>query len=147
MTSKFIQALVIGIATWAIAIPGMAQNTKPYKEGPVTEVSYIKIKPGRFDDYMKFLDTTYKSLLEAEKKAGLIVGYAVYGATARSPADPDLILTVTFPNMAALDRTEEFEALAAKVVGSEEQQNKSMIDRGAMREVLGSQIVRELVLK
>ena len=147
MTSKFIQALVIGIATWAIAIPGMAQNTKPYKEGPVTEVSYIKIKPGRFDDYMKFLDTTYKSLLEAEKKAGLIVGYAVYGATARSPSDPDLILTVTFPNMAALDRTEEFEALAAKVVGSEEQQNKSMIDRGAMREVLGSQIVRELVLK
>lgn len=147
MTSKFIQGLVIGIATWAIAIPGMAQNMKAYKEGQVTEVSYIKIKPGRFEDYMKFLDTTYKSLLEAEKKAGLIVGYAVYAATARSPSDPDLILTVTFPNMAALDRTEEFEALAAKVVGSEEQQNKAMIDRGAMREVLGSQIVRELVLK
>ena len=34
-------------------------------------------KPGRFDDYMKYLDTTYKTLMEANKKEGLIIGYAV----------------------------------------------------------------------
>jgi hypothetical protein len=38
----------------------------------VTELAYIKVKPGKFDDYMKYLDTTYKSLMEANKKAGLI---------------------------------------------------------------------------
>ena len=147
MTSKLLKALAVAICACLIGMPAMAQSMKSFKEGPVTELSYIKIKPGQFDNYMKYLDGPYKTLLEAEKKAGLIVGYAVYGATARSPSDPDLILAVTFPNMAALDKTDEFEALAAKVVGDEATQSKGMIDRGAMRDVLGSQIVRELVLK
>ncbi len=113
----------------------------------VTQISYIKIKPGRFDDYMKFLDTTYKSLREAEKKAGLITGYAVFSADARSPQEPDLILTVTFANMAALHKTDEFDAVSAKLVGPTDIQNKAMIDRGPMREVLGGQLIRELILK
>lgn len=125
----------------------MGQTAKPYKEGQVTEFSYIKIKPGKFDDYMKFLDTTYKTLMEANKKAGLIVGYAVYSMQARSPQEPDLLLTTTYANMAALDRIEEGEEVAAKVVGNTELQNKAYIDREAMREVLGAQLVRELVLK
>src|SRR6478609_9686314 len=57
--------LLLGLVVFGIAADAGAQDTKVYKEGPVTELSYIKIKPGRFDDYMKFLDTTYKQLLEA----------------------------------------------------------------------------------
>ena len=37
-----------------------------------------------FDAYMKFLDTTYKQLMEEEKKDGIIVDYAAYGASPRS---------------------------------------------------------------
>ena len=125
----------------------IGQTAKPYKEGQVTELSYIKIKPGRFDDYMKFLDTSYKALMEANKKAGLIVGYAVYSMQARTPQEPDLLLTVTYANMAALDRIDEGEAMAAKLVGSTEVQNKAYIDRETMREVLGAQLIRELILK
>jgi hypothetical protein len=147
MARRILQALIIGVAAGVLAIPALAQNTRPYKEGAVTELTYVKIKPGRFDDYMRFLDTDYKKLMEAEKKAGLITGYAVYATNARSPSEPDLVLSVSFPNWAALDRSEEFEALAAKVIGDEQTQNKGMIDRGAMREVLGSQMIRELVLK
>jgi hypothetical protein len=142
-----ISAVVLGVALCTAGGTALAQSSKPYKEGQVTEISYIKIKPGKFDDYMKFLDTTYKALMEANKKAGLIVGYAVYGMRARTPQEPDLMLTVTYANMGALDKIEEGEAVAAKVVGSPEVQNKAFIDREALREVLGSQLIQELVLK
>ncbi len=144
---RTVKGLLIGMALCASTTMANGQEAKPYKEGPVTQLSYIKVKPGRFDDYMKFLDTTYKSLMEANKKAGLITGYAVYSAEARNPQEPDLVLAVTFANMAALDRTEETEALSAKVIGSNAVQNKAAIDRGPMREVLGGQLIRELILK
>lgn len=144
---KIARLLLIGLALSGFAVTATAEDAKVYKEGPVTDVSYIKTRPGKFDDYMKFLDTTYKTLLEANKKAGLIVSYAVYMATPRSPQDPDLILTVTYPNMAALDRTDEAEAIAARVTGPTDAQNKAAIDRESLREILGSQLVRELILK
>jgi len=122
-------------------------DAKSYTEGAVTELSFIKVKPGKFEDYMKYLSTTYKTVMEANKKAGLITGYAVYSAQPRSPQEPDLILSVVYPNMAALDKIDEGEAVAAKVMGTPEAQSKAAIDREAMREVLGSELVRELVLK
>src|SRR5215470_15323910 len=122
---SFSKVLLLGFVLSGFAAAGMAQNVKPYKEGPVVELSYIKIKPGRFDDYMKFLDTTYKQLMEENKKAGLITGYAVYQAQARSPQEPDLILSITYANMAALDKIDEGEAVAARVMGSQDVQNKA----------------------
>jgi hypothetical protein len=130
-----------------VVVASAAAQTKVYTEGQVTEISYIKIKPGKFDEYMSFLDTNYKALMEANKKAGLVVSYAVYSSRARSPQEPDLLLSVTYQNMAALDKIEEGEAIAAKVVGSTTVQNKQYADRQTMREVLGSQLIRELVLK
>lgn len=124
-----------------------AQEGKPYKEGQVTTVSYIRTKPGMFDEYMKFLDTGYKNLMDANKKAGLIVGYQVFSTSPRTPSDPDLILTVTYANWAAFDKVDEGDAVAAKVVGSSAVQAKGFMDREAMRTVIGSQIVQELVLK
>ena len=85
--------------------------------------------------------------MEANKKAGLILDYNIYSATPRTPQDPDLLLTITYPNMAALDRNEEAEALAEKTIGSMASQNQSAIDREAIREVLGSELVRKLILK
>lgn len=144
---RYSSKVLLAIVLLGLATASHAQSTRVYKEGPVTEVTYIKIKDGRFDDYMKFLDTTFKSLMEANKKAGLITGYAVYAATARTPQEPDLILAITYANMAALDRSEESEALAVQTLGSMDSQNKAAIERGVMREVLGSQIIRELILK
>jgi hypothetical protein len=144
---KILRILLIGIVFSGLSATAFADEGRVYKDGPVIDVSYIRTKPGRFDDYMKFLATTYRTLMEANKKAGLILDYAIYSATPRSPQDPDLLLTITYANMAALDRTEEFEALSVKTLGSMPAQNQAAMDREAMREVLGSELVRELVLK
>ncbi len=138
---------LIGVTLCVAMASASGADAKSYTEGAVTELSFIKVKPGKFEDYMKYLSTTYKTVMEANKKAGLITGYAVYSAQPRSPQEPDLILSVVYPNMAALDRIDEGEAVAAKVMGTPEAQSKAAIDREAMRELLGSELVRELVLK
>lgn len=71
----------------------------------------------------------------------------MFSTEARNPQEPDLILTTTYANMAALDRTEEAEAVAEKVWGISATMSKGMQDRGAMREMLGNQLVRQLNLK
>jgi len=126
----------------------MADNTRAYKEGPVTAVTYIKIKDGQFDNYMKWLDTTFKAENEALIKAKIILGYKVYTQDARDPHDADLILTITYPNMAALDNlNERTDAITEKFEGDLNKQNQGFADRGSMREILGGKLIREQILK
>jgi hypothetical protein len=137
-------ALTFGLL---LAVNANAQDSKYFKNGPVTQLTYVKVKPGKFDEYMGFIDTSYKSLMEANKKAGLILSYAVYQASPRSPQEPDLILSVTTANYAALDKDDEMDAVAAKVMGSTDAQSKGAADRESLREILGSEIIREMILK
>jgi len=141
---KTIAAIVLGLA---VCTTTMAQDKRTYKEGPVVSVAYIRTKPGHFDEYVKWLQGPYKALMEANKKAGLITDHRIFAATPKSPREPDLILTVTYPNMAALDRSDEADAVSLKVVGSFSAQDKAYADRETMREVLGSELVRELVAR
>jgi hypothetical protein len=102
-----------------------------------------------FDNYMKYLATTYKSLMEEYKKQGIIVDYKVYQANeTHSRTEPDLILVVTYKNMAALDGLpEKTDPSAVKVFGTRQKQAEAAISRESMRESLGDQFIRELVLK
>ncbi|MES2104892.1 MAG: hypothetical protein V4634_12810 [Pseudomonadota bacterium] len=139
--------LLLLTAMFAICNTAFADDVKYYKDGPVVEVTYVKVKLGHFDDYMKFLDLKYKKEMEAFKKAGLILGYNVFAANPRSPSEPNLLLVVTYPNMAALDKTEQFESIGKQVSGSVDQQNKEAVDRNEWRDILGGELVREMILK
>jgi len=143
---KRITMLLVSVLMFAVVGSVLAQDAKPYKEGKVLQVSFIKIKPGQFNNYMKYLDGPYKANMEAMKKAGLITGYAVYRSQPRTPQDADLILTIAFPNMAALDRTDEADAISTKVMGPMASRDKASMDRESMRELLGSELTRELIL-
>ncbi|HTD03868.1 hypothetical protein [Undibacterium sp.] len=139
--------LLLLTAMFAFCNTAIADDVKYYKDGPVSEVTYVKIKLGHFEDYVKFLDLKYKKEMEAFKKAGLILGYGVYSANPRTPAEPNLILVVTYPNMAAFDKSEQFESIGKQVSGSMDQQNKEAMDRNEWREIMGSEVIRELTLK
>jgi hypothetical protein len=126
-----------------------ADEPRSYTEGPVTHISFVRVKPGMFDNYVKYLATTYKPLMEEYKKQGIILEYKVYEANeTHSASEADLILTITYKNMAALDGlAEKTDPAAAKVFGSRQKQAEGAISRESMRESLGDQFVRELVLK
>lgn len=49
--------------------------------------------------------------------------------------------------MAAFDKGVELEDVAKKVIGSTEVQNKARVARNEYRKVLGTEYIRELILK
>ena len=143
---RMLLAAILACVTVAPALA--ADDGRAYKEGPVTDITYIKIKPGQFDNYMKWLDTVFKPENEALMKAKVIVGYKVYGNQARDPHDADLILAITYANMAAMDNlNDKTDAITEKFEGDLAKQNQGFADRGSMREILGGRQIRELILK
>lgn len=119
-----------------------------HTEGPVTRINYIRVKPGKLEEYTRFLDGIYKKQMDAAQKKGLILGYAVYRTEPSTQQQSNFILTITFPNVAALDGNAKLNVLTNKVYGdTREAENKEFIERGAIREDLGSELVRELILR
>ena len=145
--NRYLRMLVAVLAV-GCASSAWSQGDHAYTEGQVTNISYVKVKPGMFDAYMRYLQGPYKQLMEEQKKAGLIVSYGVYQATARSPREADLYLTIVYKNYAALDGlTARSDAFIKKVFGSLEKSDTASIDRESMREVLGTEVIQELILK
>jgi len=119
-----------------------------YTEGQVVNVARIRTVDGKFDDYMKWLSTTWKQQQEAGKKAGLIVSYEVIGVEPRSPEDPDLLLITRYKNWAALDGAlAKNDEIAKQVEGSVAASNQAQFGRASIRRVLGSSTMQVLELK
>ena len=137
----------IALAVLCLAPALAAAEERPWSNGPVTAVTYVKVKAGKFDDYMAYLGVAYRKQMEASMKAGLVSNWHVYTTQARNPNEPDLILTVTYPNMGTLDKQKEFDAVATSVSGPIAEMNKGFADRSSMREVLGGDLIREVILR
>jgi hypothetical protein len=139
--------LSIWLAASALSLGAPAQDVRQYTEGPVTLVQEIGVEYGHFEEYIDWLNSTWKPTMEATKKAGIIIDYKVFSSTPPSPDHPDIILWITYKNMAALDRGVEEEDVAKKVIGSTEFQNKARVGRNEYRKVLRREYIRELILK
>jgi hypothetical protein len=140
--------LSMGLAASSLSLNARAQDVRQYADGPVTEVDYMHVEYGHFEEYVDWLNSTWKPTMEAMKKAGLIIDYKVFSATPKSPDQPNIYLWITFKNAAAaLDRGVELEDVAKKVICSTECQNKARVARTEYRKVLGNEYIRELILK
>jgi hypothetical protein len=136
------------LAAFSLSLSARAQDERAYTEGPVTEVASIRVEYGHFEEYVDWLNSTWKPTMEATKKAGLIIDYKVFSLTPKSPDQPNIFLWITYKNAAAaLDKGAELEAVAKKVICSTECQNKARVGRNEYRKVLGTEYIRELILK
>jgi hypothetical protein len=137
----------------ALCLPAAVIGTagaadRAYTEGPVVIVTSLRTQPGKFDEYLKYLAGPYKQVLEEQKKTGIILDYGVYSARPRSPDDPDIYLTVTYKNMAALDDlTSRTDPISERLLGSLDQQSAATVERGKLRTAVGSEVLRELIFK
>jgi len=136
------------LAVSSLSLNAGAQDVRQYTDGPVTEEAYIQVEYGHFEEYIDWLNSTWKPTMEAFKKAGLIIDYKVFRLTPKSPDQPNIVLWITYKNAAAaLDKGVELEEVAKKVIGSTEVQNKARVCRNEYRKVLGTEYIRELILK
>jgi hypothetical protein len=148
MTKTKAIILSLCVATFSFSQNARAEDVRQYTEGPVTEVDYIHVEYGHFEEYIDWLNSTWKPTMEAFKKAGLIIDYKVLKLTPKSPDQPNISLNITFKNgAAAFDKGVALEDVAKKIIGSTEVQNKARVGRNDYRKVLGIEYVRELILK
>jgi hypothetical protein len=125
-----------------------AEDDHAYTQGPVVIVSFVRTEPGKFDEYLRYLDTTYKRLMDQYKTRGIITDYAIFQAIPRDAQDADLILTVTYKNMAAFDNLQaRTDPISKEVFGSLPKAAAASADREKLRKGLGAQMVRQLILK
>src|ERR1700686_2527155 len=142
--------IIVRAAAAALALTGAVavSDDHVFTEGPVVNVAAIRTEYGKFDDYIKYLDTTWKAEQEAAKKAGYILSYRVVTVEARGEHDPDIYLVITYKNWAALDgATAKADAILKQVEGTLSASNQGAVDRGKIRRVLGSWTGQELELK
>ena len=150
-----VSALAVALLLSASAFAQDAANTRVpnvrgYSYGPVTEVDYIHVEYGHFDEYMAWVTSTWVPTMEAEKRAGLIIGYRVFQASPKSPDDANVYLEITFRNMAAYagdigDQADAFEAVTEHVICNSACQNQARVHRNEIRRVLGTEVTREIV--
>ena len=143
---KFV-ALCTTVVLMLFAQATLAQD-KPYKQGSVWSVTFVKVKPGMFDVYLRDLAANRKPLMEQAKKDGLILQEKMLAGDSAGREDFDLILMVEYRNWAAFDGLDDkFRTLAQKVVGSEDKQTQMMVKRTDVREIVGSKNMQEISYK
>jgi len=140
------------LAVSALSLNARAQDARRYNYGPVTLVNYIHVYYGHFDEYMAWVTSTWVPTMEAEQKAGLIMGYKVFQSEPKSPDEPNVYLEITFKDMAAYagdigDQAEAFDAVTDKVICNTACQNQARVHRNEIRKVLGTEVTREIIFK
>lgn len=130
-----------------LAFPGSAQD-KPYKEGAIWSVSFVKVKPGMFDVSLRDVGPMRKKVMDEAQRQGLILSYKMLSGSTANRNDGDIMVMEEYKNRAAFDGlTQKFEAIEAKLIGNEDKATQMMVKRTEVREIVGDKVLQELVLR
>ncbi len=130
------------------AISVYAQVRRPYHNGSVWNIAFIRIKPGMDSAYMNYLAGSWKAEQEAQKKDGNIVSFKVMSVEGHTPGEFNLMLLTEYKNLATMEANEDkSDAVAQKVIGNDEKQMQGYRDRLEIREVMGDRLAREIILE
>jgi hypothetical protein len=125
-----------------------AQSTKPYTDGPVWTLTFIKSKPGMARAYLQNLSENWIKVMREAKTEGVIMDFKVIGGQPAFSGDWDLMLMVEIKNHAVLDTLDDkMTEIRNKLMGSQEAQDKANMLRVDLRELVGSKTVQELDFK
>jgi len=141
-----IGTLVAAIVLLCISV--FAQVNRPYRNGSVWNISFIRVKPGMDQAYMNYLASQWTTNQEASKKEGLILSYKVLATEAHGTGDWNLLLMIEYKGLATREANEPKEdALLQRVVGDDQKQMQGYKERFEIREVMGTRLAREVVLE
>ena len=148
MKTKRIAVGSFAVVLMIAAISVFAQINRPYHNGSVWNIGFIRIKPGMDTLYMNYVATQWKAEQEAQKKDGNILSYKVISVEAHTPGEFNLMLMTEYKSLAAMEASQDkAEAVAQKVVGDDAAQIKGYKERAEIRDVLGARLAREIILE
>jgi hypothetical protein len=142
----FVSSLVLALLVIGVSV--YAQVNRPYHNGSVWNIAFIRIKPGMDTAYLNYIAGQWKAEQEAQKKDGNILSYRVLSVEAHTPGEWNLMLMTEYKSLAAMEANEDkSDAVAQRVVGNDEKQMQGYRERSEIREVMGARLARELVLE
>ena len=146
-TKRFLTA-ALAASLLLLAASVYAQVKRPFRNGSVWSVAFIRMKPGMDTAYLNYVATDWKKEQEALKKDGLILSYKVLTSEPHNPQDFNIMLLTEYKDLATMEAGEQkADDLAQKVVGTDEKQMQGYRERLEIREVLGVRLAREMILE
>jgi hypothetical protein len=129
-----------------IPLSAFSADGDPHKFGTYWTVTSVDTKPARFNDYLADLKANYRRSLDMQVADGKVKSYTMFSNVHARDGEPDLWLLVEWNSAAdMLDTpTEYFEGLTAKLFGSLDKGQAASIDRGAMRTIMSTTLLREM---
>jgi len=149
---KLIRLLAV-LAFVAMLLPTLslaqAAPIRPFHDGPVWDITFVKGKPGLELKYMEYLASDWKTEQEALKKAGLILNYMVMATEAHNPGDFDLMLMTEYKDLATMEANQDkAEAVTAQALNSNDQKMiAGYQERASWREIIGDRLARQIILE
>jgi hypothetical protein len=148
MKTKRIAVGSFAVVLLIAAISVFAQVNRPYHDGTVWDIGFIRMKPGMDTLYLNYIAGQWKAEQEAQKKDGNILSYKVLSVEAHTPGEWNLMLMTEYKNLATMEANQDkAEAVAQRVVGNDEVQIKGYKERLEIREVMGNRLAREIILE
>ena len=149
---KNMMRVVAVLAFTAMLLPSLSlaqMPVRPFHDGPVWDIAFIKAKPGLGLKYMEWLASDWKAEHEALKKAGLILDYKVIAAEAHGPNDFDIMLMTEYKDLATMEANQDkAEAVANQALSSNDQKMiAGYQERASWREIIGDRLAREIILE
>ena len=140
---------LFGLAVLLLCLAPALFAQEHYTEGPIWRVELIRVKPTHMDEYLTSLRQSTKPLIEEEKRQGVIMDYKVFlKETKNSPEDWDICVAIEFKNHAALDGlAAKGEMARDKILGGKQAAQQLGEKRAEIREIISSELLREIFLK
>ena len=139
---------VVVLCVACLAAGAACAADRPYTQGSVWTVTFVRVKPGLNSQYLGDLASTWKRVMDEARKQQLIVSYKILGGNPGNREDWDLMLLVESKNWAAFDGADDkFGAIVEKLVGPDKTQVEMMVKRSDVREILGTRNLQEIIFK
>lgn len=129
------------------ATPALGQVYKYFTPGAAWTVTMVKIAPGMDQAYMEYLSTQFKKAEDAQIKAGVQKSYKVL-RTVDSAGDWNLLILREYASIASYEADEvRRDEVRRQSDGTDQQSMKGYEDRSKYREIIGTKMARELIIK
>jgi len=131
----------------AMSVVTFAQINRPYRNGTVWSIGFIRMKPGMDTAYLNYVAGDWKREQDALKKDGQILSYKVLQTEGHGSTDFNLMLMTEYKDLATYEKNlEKADALLQTVIGNDEKQRQGYRERLEIREVLADRLAREIFL-